>query len=133
MGTVFHLGLQASDLDRATIAVVPGDPGRVERLATIAGDPTPLTSVREFTSFRARIDDTPIVVCSTGIGGPSVSITVEELAQLGIRTFIRVGTTGAIQPGITPGDLIVTTGAVRLDGASFHSPPRSSPPWPTSA
>ena len=83
--------------------------------------------MREFTSFRARIDDTPIVVCSTGIGGPSVSITVEELAQLGIRTFIRVGTTGAIQPGIAPGDLIVTTGAVRLDGASFHFAPAEFP------
>lgn len=61
-----------------------------------------------------------MVVCSTGIGGPSTSIAVEELAQLGVRTFLRVGTTGAIQPHVNVGDMIVTTGSVRLDGASLH-------------
>ena len=67
------------------------------------------------------------VVCSTGIGGPSVSIAVEELAQLGVRTFLRIGTTGAIQPHINVGDLLITTGAVRLDGASSHFEPLEYP------
>jgi uridine phosphorylase len=67
------------------------------------------------------------VVCSTGIGGPSVSIAVEELAQLGVRTFIRLGTTGGIQPALDPGDLVITTGAVRLDGASLHFAPMEFP------
>ena len=55
-----------------------------------------------------------------GIGGPSTSIAVEELAELGVRTFLRVGMTGGIEPHLQPGDVIVTTGAVRLDGASLH-------------
>ena len=69
----------------------------------------------------------PIVVCSTGIGGPSTSIAVEELAQLGVRTFLRVGTTGAIQPQIDVADVIVSTGSVRLDGASLHFAPLEYP------
>ncbi len=67
------------------------------------------------------------MVTSTGIGGPSTSIAVEELAQLGIRKFIRVGTTGAIQPHIAIGDVVITTGAVRLDGASRHYAPIEFP------
>ncbi|MEZ5227969.1 MAG: uridine phosphorylase [Acidimicrobiales bacterium] len=83
--------------------------------------------MREFTSRLARLDGHPVVVCSTGVGGPSTSIAVEELAQLGVRTFLRVGTTGAIQPTVDVGDLIITTGAVRLDGASFHFAPAEYP------
>jgi uridine phosphorylase len=67
------------------------------------------------------------VVCSTGIGAPSTSIAVEELAQLGVRTFLRVGTTGAIQPEIDVTDVIVTTGSVRMDGASGHFAPYEYP------
>ncbi|WP_438503115.1 phosphorylase family protein, partial [Acinetobacter nosocomialis] len=69
------------------------------------------------------INGQPIVVCSTGIGGPSTSICVEELAQLGVRTFLRIGTTGAIQPHINVGDVLITTASVRLDGASCHFAP----------
>jgi uridine phosphorylase len=69
----------------------------------------------------------PVLVTSTGIGGPSASIAIDELAQLGVTTFLRVGTTGAIQPWIDVGDVIVTTGAVRLDGASTHYAPIEYP------
>ncbi len=128
MADVFHLGLSRSDLQGATMAIVPGDPGRVERIANAIGpDNVPLASEREFTSRLAKLDGQPVVVCSTGIGGPSTSVAVEELAQLGITTFLRVGTTGAIQPNINVGDLIITTGAVRLDGASFHFAPAEYP------
>ena len=75
----------------------------------------------------AEIDGKSVVVCSTGIGGPSTSIAVEELAQLGVRTFLRVGTTGAIQPHINVGDVLVTTASVRLDGASLHFAPMEFP------
>jgi uridine phosphorylase len=92
-----------------------------------ASDSVPLASTREFTSRLAWIDDTPIVVCSTGIGGPSTSIAVEELAQLGVRTFLRVGTTGAIQPDIAVGDLVITNASVRMDGASLHFAPAIYP------
>ena len=127
MTTVFHLGLTAEMLQGATVALVPGDPGRVERLAAAMGRHEFLASHREFTSYLGWLDDTPVVVCSTGIGGPSVSIAVEELAQLGVRTFLRVGTTGGIQPHLELGDVIVTTGAVRLDGASLHFAPMEFP------
>ena len=90
-------------------------------------EPEFLASNREFTSWLGRVNGEPVVACSTGIGGPSVSIAVEELAQLGVRTFLRLGTTGAIQPGINPGEIIVTTGAVRLDGASLHFAPMEFP------
>lgn len=127
MSDVFHLGLTADQLQWATLAIVPGDPERVERIAALLDRPTALASTREFTSMLGWLDNTAIIICSTGIGGPSTSIAVEELAQLGVRTFLRVGTTGAIQPGIEPGEVIVTTASVRLDGASLHFAPLEFP------
>lgn len=132
MSDVFHLDLTRDDLRGATIAILPGDPGRVAKIAEHFDDPTPLASNREFTSHLGWTAGgagagKPVVVCSTGIGGPSTSIAVEELAQLGVRTFLRVGTTGAIQPDIAVADVIVTTGSVRLDGASLHFAPLEYP------
>jgi uridine phosphorylase len=125
--TVFHLGLNADQLDGASLAIVPGDPARVSRIAELMDDPVPLASHREFTSFLARLDGVPVVVCSTGIGGPSTSIAVEELAQLGVRTFLRVGTTGSIQADLRAGSLVITQASVRLDGASGHFAPIEFP------
>ena len=127
MADVFHLGLTRADVDGATLAIVPGDPERVARIGELLDDARPLASTREFTSMRGTLDGAGVIVCSTGIGGPSTSIAVEELAQLGVDTFLRVGTTGAIQPDIDPGDVIVSTGAVRLDGASLHFAPMEFP------
>jgi len=127
MADVFHLGLTHDDLQGATLAIVPGDPARVERIAALTDRAQPLAAHREFTSFLGWFGDTPIVVCSTGIGGPSTSIAVEELAQLGVRTFLRAGTTGALQPHMAPGDVVVSTAAVRLDGASLHFAPMEFP------
>ena len=110
---VFHLGLTKNDLQGATLAIVPGDPERVEKIAALMDKPVKLASHREFTTWRAELDGKAVIVCSTGIGGPSTSIAVEELAQLGIRTFLRIGTTGAIQPHINVGDVLVTTASVR--------------------
>jgi len=127
MSDVFHLGLTQKMLDGATVAIVPDDPERVKRIAELMDNATFLASHREYTSYLAYIDGKAIVICSTGIGGPSTSIAVEELAQLGVRTFLRVGTTGAIQEHINPGDVIVTQAAVRLDGASLHFAPMEFP------
>lgn len=127
MTGTFHLELTADMVEGATLALVPGDPKRPELIAARLDDPRHLASNREFTSWIGYIDGTPIIVCSTGIGGPSTSIAVEELAQVGLRTFIRVGTTGAIQPDIDVTDVIVTQAAVRLDGASFHFAPAEYP------
>ncbi len=127
MADVFHLGLTRTMLEGATLAILPGDPGRVERIASGFDEPSFLTATREFTSWLGTLGGEPVVACSTGIGGPSTSIAVEELAQLGVRTFLRVGTTGAIQPHIAPGSLVITSGAVRLDGASHHFAPPEYP------
>lgn len=133
MPDVFHLGLARADLQGATIAIVPGDPQRVGRIAGLfaeadgGGPPTALASNREFTSSLTSLDGTPVVICSTGVGGPSTSIAVEELAQLGVTTFLRVGTTGSIQPEVDLGHVIVTQAAVRLDGASHHFAPPEYP------
>lgn len=127
MSGTFHLDLTTDMLEGATLAIVPGDPKRPELIAAALDDPKHLATNREFTSWLGRIDGTPIVVCSTGIGGPSTSIAVEELAQCGVTTFLRVGTTGAIQPHIGVTDVIVTQAAVRLDGASHHFAPAEYP------
>jgi uridine phosphorylase len=127
--TVYHLALTRADLQGATVALLPGDPGRVEpiaRSAPLAGA-RELASKREYRTWVAEAGGVPIVVTSTGIGGPSTSIAIDELAQLGVRTFVRVGTTGAIQPEIEVGEVIVTTGAVRLEGASSHYAPLEYP------
>ncbi|MEO6918317.1 MAG: uridine phosphorylase [Collimonas sp.] len=124
---VFHLGLTRQALQGATLAIVPGDPARVQRIAELMDNPVALASQREFTSWLGYLGGKPVVVCSTGIGGPSTSIAVEELAQLGVRTFLRVGTTGSIQPQIKVGDVLVTTASVRLDGASYHFAPAAYP------
>ncbi|CAM3646407.1 uridine phosphorylase [Parendozoicomonas haliclonae] len=130
MSDVFHLGLVKADLQGAELAIVPGDPERVKRIASLMDNPEHLSTKREYTIWRGFIGSKAVIVCSTGIGGPSTSIAVEELAQLGIRTFLRVGTTGAIQEDIAVGDIIVTTGSVRLDGASRHFAPIEYPAVP---
>lgn len=129
MAQVYHLALTADMLEGADIALIPGDPGRVEAIAKRPSfqESRELAFKREYRAWLGYIRDIPVLVASTGIGGPSTSIAIEELAQLGVRTFLRVGTTGAIQPHINVGDVIITTGAVRLDGASTHYAPIEYP------
>jgi len=124
----YHIRLDAARIEGARAALLPGDPDRVPRIARELDEPAhELAWKREFRSWIGRIGGTPVLVVSTGIGGPSTSVAVEELAQLGVRTFLRVGTSGAIQPEIDPGDVVITTGAVRLDGASRHYAPIEYP------
>ena len=127
--SVYHLALTTSMLEGASIALLPGDPGRVEALARSAplAGARELANKREYRTWIAYAGGAPVLVTSTGIGGPSASIAIDELAQLGVRTLIRVGTTGAIQPYVDVGDVIVTTGAVRLDGASTQYAPIEYP------
>jgi uridine phosphorylase len=127
--SVYHLGLDSGAIEGATLALVPGDPGRVPHLAGLPPFERgrELAFKREYRTWLAYMHDTPVLVTSTGIGGAFASIAIDELAQLGVRTFIRVGTTGAIQPHIDVGDVVITTGAVRLDGASGHYAPIEYP------
>ncbi len=127
--SVYHLDLDDTIIEGATLALLPGDPGRVPDIAATAPieRAREIACKREYRSWLGYVGATPVLVTSTGIGGPSASIAIDELAQLGVRTFLRVGTTGAIQPSIDVGDVIVTTGAVRLDGASTHYAPIEYP------
>lgn len=127
MDTVFHLGLHQAQLNQANLAIIPGDPKRAERIASQLDNSQCLAKEREFYVYLGYLNQQPIVVCSTGIGGPSTSIAIEELAQLGIKQFLRVGTTGAIQPHINVGDLLISHASVRLDGASNHFAPLAYP------
>lgn len=122
-----HLQLAPEQVAGSTIALLPGDPERVEKIASHLEDARHLATAREFTSWIGFLGGRPVLVTSTGIGGPSLSIAVEELAQLGLRTFVRVGTAGAIRPGIAPRDVVISTGAVRLEGASRHFAPVEFP------
>ncbi|MGE3843604.1 MAG: uridine phosphorylase [Vicinamibacterales bacterium] len=127
--SVYHLALDSTAIEGATIALLPGDPGRVPPIAQTAPleGARELAAKREYRTWIAYSGTRPVLVTSTGIGGPSASIAIDELAQLGVRTFIRVGTTGAIQPDVAVGSVIITTGAVRLDGASTHYAPVEFP------
>ena len=129
---VYHLGLVRHDLEGATIALLPGDPFRVPAITDVitrvfGGTAREVAWRREFRTCVNVIGPAGIVVTSTGIGGPSASIVLEELAMLGVTTFIRVGTSGAIQEFVKIGDVVITTGALRLEGASTHYAPREYP------
>ncbi len=132
MSTVYHLDLDKKKIRGAKIALLPGDPFRSQIIAekiseTYRTANEKLAWKREFCTYLVEIKRKNILVTSTGIGGPSTSIAIDELAQLGINTFIRVGTTGAIQDYINIGDVIITSGSVRLDGASTHYAPIEYP------
>lgn len=99
-------------------AILPGDPARIDRIADLLDDPRPLAYNREFRSLRGRYRGIDILALSTGIGGCSAGIAAEELKNIGVRAAIRVGSCGALQPGIALGELIIVSGAVRDDGAS---------------
>lgn len=128
MSQLYHLALSRKKTKGACLAILPGDPGRVPGIAK-ALDPKAMEIAykREFRTWVAKVKGTPVLVTSTGIGGPSTSIAVDELARIGVRTFLRVGTCGGIQPFMRIGDMVITTGAVRLDGSSTHYAPIEYP------
>lgn len=128
MEPMYHIGLTKEMIEGATYVLLPGDPGRVEGLAkALSPNAKYLASHRDFTSWLAYLDGNPILVMSSGMGGPCVTFAVEELAQLGVTHFIRVGTTGSIQEHLNLGDVVINEGAVRKDGASLAYAPEVFP------
>jgi uridine phosphorylase len=95
-----------------------GEPERVPKIASMLSEPKKVAQKREFCVHAGSLDGTQVTVASTGIGGPSTAILLEELANLGSHTFIRVGTSGGIADGLEEGDFVISTGAVRADGTS---------------
>lgn len=121
----YHIKL--SEEHKAKYAILPGDPGRVEKIADYLYDAKQVGCNREFNSYMGYLDGEKVLVVSTGIGGPSCAICVEELARIGVDTFIRVGTCGGMAPSVMPGDLVIATGAVRMDGTSCEYMPIEFP------
>ena len=115
-----RFGGQCLPDDIAPYVLVPGSERRVERFAEGWRDSRKVAHHYEFLVYTGLMNDMEISACSTGCGGRSVSIAVDELANLGAHTFLRVGVTGAIQPGIHVGDLIIASAAVRMDKTSEH-------------
>ncbi|QLD90693.1 nucleoside phosphorylase [Natronomonas salina] len=111
-----HLLVEEGDL--ADVALVPGDPGRVDRIADHCDDSETVAQNREYKVVNASYEGTDLTICSTGIGSPSAAIALEELAAVGVETFVRVGTTGALQSGIEIGDMVVATGAAKDEGTT---------------
>ncbi len=111
-----HLLVEPGDVH--DIALVPGDPGRVDRIAGRCDDSTLVSENREYRVVNAEYEGVPLTICSTGIGCPSAAIAVEELSRVGVDAFLRVGTTGALQSGIDIGDMVVATGAAKEEGTS---------------
>ena len=116
MGKQPHLLVEEGDL--ADVALVPGDPGRVDRIASHCEDATTVAENREYKVVNATYEGTDLTICSTGIGAPSAAIAAEELHAVGVETLIRVGTTGALQHDIDIGDMIVATGAAKDEGTT---------------
>jgi uridine phosphorylase len=111
-----HLLVGEGDVN--DIALVPGDPGRVERIASHCENVEDVSKNREYKVVNASYEDRDLTICSTGIGCPSTAIAVEELAKAGVETFVRVGTTGALQADVEIGDMVVATGAAKEEGTS---------------
>jgi uridine phosphorylase len=124
----YHIRIKPGEVSRYVL--LPGDPERVPLIAELWDEAWEVSYHREFRLWNGRIGGRLISACSTGIGSASASIAVEELARAGADTFIRVGSTGAIQPHIKLGDLVISSAAVRLEGASMDYAP---PEYPAAA
>jgi len=111
-----HIRLSISQ--SADYALLPGDPGRVERIAAFLENVEELAHNREFRSIRGAYKGVTVLAVSTGIGGPSAAIAIEELSRIGVKTMIRIGSCGALQKGMKVGELIIAQGAVRDEGTS---------------
>jgi uridine phosphorylase len=110
----YHIGLASGDVGEYVL--VPGDPGRTPMIAKYLDGAREVAFSREYRTFTGSIDGVPVSTISSGMGGPSVAIAVEELNELGVHTFLRVGTCGAAQPEIKTGDLVIAIGSVRSEG-----------------
>ncbi|TWH47911.1 nucleoside phosphorylase [Sporomusa sp. KB1] len=109
-----HIGCKKGEVGEYVF--LPGDPERAKQIASYFDKSEFMASNREFTTYSGRLNGAMVSVTSTGIGGPSAAIAMEELAKLGAHTFIRVGTCGGIQENLEPGTLIIPVAAIRKDG-----------------
>lgn len=121
----YHIGLRAGDVGEYVI--LPGDPARVEKIAAHLENAVKVGQNREYTTYTGYLDGVKVSVMSTGMGGPSTAIGIEELVHIGANTFIRVGTSGGMQPEVEAGHVVVASGAIRLDGTAAEYAPIEYP------
>jgi uridine phosphorylase len=122
---MYHIQCKKTDIGHYVL--LPGDPGRVSEIAKRLDHATCVASNREYITYTGYLKGVKVSVTSTGIGGPSAAIALEELVKLGAHTFIRVGTCGGIDPSLEPGSLIIATGAIRKEGTTSEYIPIEFP------
>ena len=128
IGVQYHIRCKEGDVGR--YCFLPGDPGRCEAIAQHFDNPVHIGMNREYNIYTGTLLGEKVSVCSTGIGGPSAAIAMEELSAIGADTFIRVGTCGGIDLNVLPGDVVVATGAIRFEHTSFEYAPSEFPSVP---
>ena len=124
-GYEYHVNLKKGDI--GSYVVLPGDPKRCAKIAAYLEDAYLVADNREYVTYTGYLQGEKVSVTSTGIGGPSAAIAMEELTNLGAKYFVRVGTCGGMQPDVESGDLIIATGAVRNEGTSREYAPIEYP------
>jgi uridine phosphorylase len=122
-----QMHIQCVEGDVGRYVILPGDPGRCEAIAAHFDNPVHVGMNREYNIYTGYLLGEKVSVCSTGIGGPSASIAMEELVNIGADTFIRVGTCGGIDINVQAGDVVVATGAVRYEHTSLEYAPIEYP------
>lgn len=121
----YHINLKKGDVGRYVL--LPGDPGRCEKIASYFDSPVLVGQNREYTTYTGYLSGEKVSVCSTGIGGPSAAIAMEELIHIGADTFIRVGTSGGMAEHVEAGSAVIATGAIRQEGTSREYSPIEFP------
>lgn len=121
----YHIGTGKEDVGQYVI--LPGDPGRCEKIAQYFDDPQKVGQNREYTTYTGYLNGVKVSVCSTGIGGPSASIALEELVANGAHTFIRIGTCGGMQLDVLSGDVAISTASIRMEGTTREYAPIEFP------
>lgn len=124
----YHIQAAAGEVGRYVI--LPGDPKRCPKIAKYFDHPQLIADSREFVTMTGTLDGEKVSVTSTGIGGPSASIALEELVKCGADTFIRIGTCGGMQLDVKSGDIVVASGAIRMEGTSREYAPIEFPAVP---
>lgn len=124
-GLQYHIHTRPGDVGKYVI--LPGDPKRCEKIAQHFDNPTLIADSREYVTYTGYLDGVKVSVTSTGIGGPSASIAMEELVNCGADTFLRIGTCGGIDTNVKSGDVVIATGAIRMEGTSKEYAPIEFP------
>ena len=124
-GTQYHIGLKEGDVGKYVL--LPGDPKRCAKIAEYFDDAKLVADRREYVTYTGYLNGEKVSVTSTGIGGASAAIAMEELVKVGATTFIRVGTCGGIDINVKGGDIVIATGAIRMEGTSKEYAPIEFP------